>query len=35
MKFTVSTKPLVDSISLGVINQNISNFNQKIGRAHV
>lgn len=29
MKFTVSTKPLVDSISLGVINQNISNFNQK------
>lgn len=29
MKFTVSTKPFADSLNLGVINANISKFNQK------
>lgn len=29
MRFTVSTKPLIDALNLGVINQNVSKFYQK------
>ena len=29
MKFTTNTKPLVDSLNLGIINSNISNFHKK------
>ena len=29
MKFTTNTKPLVDSLNLGIINSNVSNFHKK------
>ena len=29
MKFTCNTKPFADSLDLGIINQNVSNFHQK------
>ena len=31
MKFTTNTKPLVDSLNLGIINSNVSNFHKKSG----
>lgn len=35
MKFTVSTKPLISAIDLGIIKENISKFNQKSGIAQL
>lgn len=35
MKFTVSTKPLITAIDLGIIKENISKFNQKSGIAQI
>ena len=34
-KFTVSTKPLIDGLNLGILNANISNFFQRSTMAQV